>query len=132
MKKMLKNRDGVSLVELMVAMVMLAVMLTSIAGLTFEAARRSVVTTGENYRQAVMLEEVNRMTAMSYGNLTVGTMCRVISTGAFPHKRCVTTTSTGLYSKRVTVIVSPGVRGVLPDTVVFTRARAPVTNPLAL
>jgi len=132
MKRMLKSRDGVSLVELMVAMVMLAVMLTSVAGLTFEAARRSVETTGENYRQAAMLEEVNRMTALPYNNLAVGTVCRAISTGAFPHKRCITTTSTGLYSKQVTVIISPGMRGVLPDTVTFTRARAPVTNPLFL
>lgn len=131
MKNLLKNRDGVTLVELMVAMVMLAVMLTSVAGLTFEAARRSIVTTGENYRQAAMLEEVNRMTAEPYHNLAVGSVCRTVTTGVFPHSRCATITSTGLYSKEVTLIVTPTQRGVLPDTVVFTRARAPLTNPLS-
>lgn len=128
----LRNRDGVSLVELLVAMVMLGVLMTSVAGLTFEAARRSMVTTGESYRQAAMLEEVNRMTAMPYNNLTVGTTCRSVASGVFPHSRCISTTSTGLYSKQLTIIVTPGQRGVRPDTVVFTRARAPVTNPLAL
>jgi prepilin-type N-terminal cleavage/methylation domain-containing protein len=127
-----RNRDGVSLVELLVAMVMLAVLMTSVAGLTFEAARRSMVTTGESYRQAAMLEEVDRMTAMPYNGLTVGTICRSVTSGQFPHSRCVTTTSTGLYSKRLTVVITPGQRGVRPDTVVFTRARAPLTNPLAL
>ncbi|HUF70760.1 MAG TPA: prepilin-type N-terminal cleavage/methylation domain-containing protein [Longimicrobiales bacterium] len=128
----MKNRDGVTLVELLVAMVLLAVMLTSVAGLTFEAARRSIVTTGDSYRQAAMLEEVNRLTAEPYGNLSPGSECRTVSSGVFPHTRCVTTAGTGLYSVQLTVVVSPTQRGVLPDTVVFTRARAPLTNPLAL
>jgi len=132
MKIVIRNRDGVTLIELLVAMVILAVMLTSVAGLTFEAARRSIVTRGENYRQAAMLEEVNRLTAEPYDNLSVGSVCRTLSSAEFPHSRCVSTTSTGLYAKQLTVIVTPQVRGVRPDTVIFTRARAPVTNPLAL
>lgn len=132
MTNAVKNRDGVSLVELMVAIVVLAVMLTSVAGLTFEAARRSMVTTGDSYRQAAMLEEVNRLTAVPYHNLTVGTTCRAITKGVFPHTRCVSTTVSGLYSRQLTLIVTPTQPGVRPDTVVFTRARAPLTNPLAL
>lgn len=132
MKKRLQNRDGMSLVELLVAMVFLAVMMTSVAGLTFEAARRSIVTTGEGYRQAAMIEEVNRLTSVPYSNLAVGTICRAVSTGVFPHSRCVSVSSTGLYSKQLVVVVSPSQRGVRPDTLVFTRARAPLTNPLAL
>jgi prepilin-type N-terminal cleavage/methylation domain-containing protein len=132
MKKIMKNRDGVTLIELLVAMVIFGVMMTSVAGLTFEAARSSMVTTGDNYRQAVMLEEVNKWTAEPYGNLTVGSVCRSVSTGVFPHTRCITTTSTGLYAKQLIIIVTPQQRGVRPDTVVFTRARAPVTNPLFL
>lgn len=132
MTKQLKNRNGLSLVELLVAMVFLAVMMTSVAGLTFEAARRSMVTTGDGYRQAAMMEEVNRLTAENYTAVAAGTTCRTINTGVFPHSRCVTVTSTGLYSKQVRVIIAPTQRGVLPDTVVFTRARAPLTNPLNL
>jgi prepilin-type N-terminal cleavage/methylation domain-containing protein len=128
----IKNRAGVSLVELLVAMVILGVMLTSVAGLTFEAARRSVVTTGDSYRQAALLEEVNRLTAEPYGNLAAGSTCRTVSSGIFPHTRCVTMTSTGLYSMQLMVVVSPTQRGVRPDTAVFTRARAPVTNPFNL
>lgn len=132
MNMKLQNRDGLSLVELLVAMVFLAVMMTSVAGLTFEAARRAIVTTGEGYRQAAMMEETNRLTSLPYSNLTVGTICRSISTGVFPHSRCVSVTSTGLYSKQLVVVVAPSQRGVRPDTLVFTRARAPLTNPLAL
>jgi prepilin-type N-terminal cleavage/methylation domain-containing protein len=132
MTRALANRDGVTLVEMLVAMVILGVMLTSVAGMTFEAARRTIVTTGEGYRQAAMLEEVNRMTAEPYANLTAGTICRNVASGAFPHSRCVTTTTTGLYSMQLRVVIAPTQSGVAPDTVVFTRARAPVTNPLSL
>jgi prepilin-type N-terminal cleavage/methylation domain-containing protein len=132
MTQALRNRDGVTLVEMLVAMVILGVMLTSVAGMTFEAARRTIVTTGEGYRQAAMLEEVNRMTAEPYANLAAGTACRNITAGVFPHSRCVTTSSTGLYSMVLRVVITPSQRGVPPDTVVFTRARAPVTNPLNL
>ena len=128
----MKNRDGVTLVELLVAMVLLGVMMTSVAGLTFEAARRSIVTTGDSYRQAALLEEVNRLTAEPYGNLAAGTVCRSVSSGVFPHTRCVTTTSTGLYSVQLTVVITPTQSGVQPDTAVFTRSRAPLTNPFNL
>ena len=132
MKKKLRNRDGLSLVEMLVAMVMLGVMMTSVAGLTFEAARRSMVTTGDGYRQAAMIEEVNRLTALPYSNLTLGTTCRSVSTGVFPHTRCVAVTSTGLYSKRLVVVVTPSQPGVASDTLAFARARAPLSNPLAM
>jgi prepilin-type N-terminal cleavage/methylation domain-containing protein len=128
----MKNRNGVTLVELLVAMVVLGVMLTSVAGLTFEAARRSIVTTGDGYRQAALLDEVNRLTAEPYGNLAAGTVCRTLAAGAFPHSRCVTTTGTGLYSVQLMVIITPAQPGVRPDTAVFTRARAPLTNPFNL
>jgi len=132
MNDMMKNRDGVTLVELMVAMVMLAVMLTSVAGLTFEAARASVVNAGQVYRQAAMLEEIDRMSAMPYPSLPSGTQCRSVSAGRFPHTRCVSVVTTGLYSKQLTITVTPLQRGVLPDTIVFTRGNPPLVNPLNL
>jgi len=132
MSKTMRNREGLSLIELLVAMVLLGVMITSVAGLTFEAGRRSIVASAENYRQAAMIREVNRLTALPYSAISLGTICRTVTTTAMPHQICVTATTLGNYSRTMTVIVKPGVRGVAPDTLVFIRANAPTINPLSI
>jgi prepilin-type N-terminal cleavage/methylation domain-containing protein len=132
MSKRIRNREGLSLIELLVAMVLLGIMITSVAGLTFEAGRRSIVASAENYRQAAMLREVNRLTAMPYSSISLGTTCRTVTTTAMPHQICVTATKLSNYSRTMQVIVKPGVRGVPPDTLVFIRANAPVINPLSI
>jgi prepilin-type N-terminal cleavage/methylation domain-containing protein len=132
MRTMIRNRQGLSLIELLVAMVLLGIMITSVAGLTFEAGRRSIVASAENYRQAAMIREVNRLTAMPYSSISVGTACRYVTTTAMPHQICVTAAKLSNYSKTMTVIVRPAVRGVSPDTLVLIRANAPIINPLSL
>ena len=130
MSRIARPRSGLTLVELLVAMVLLAVMLTSVAALTFEAARTSIVGAAEQYRQGVTLATVNRFTTTPYSTLAVGTSCQTTSTGIFPHTLCVSVMSNGMYSKQVQVIVAPSQPGVLPDTTVFVRAKAPTINPL--
>jgi len=125
-----RARAGLTLVELLVAMVLLAVMLTSVAALTFEAARTSIVGAAEQYRQATMLAMVNRYTTAPYSSLAAGTTCQTTSAGVFPHTLCVSISTSGLYSKQVRVIVTPSQPDVRPDTTVFTRAKAPTVNPL--
>jgi prepilin-type N-terminal cleavage/methylation domain-containing protein len=128
----MRNRQGVTLVELLVAMVLLAVLLTSVAALTFEAARSSITVAGEQYRQGVTLEAVNRLTAVRFSSLPAGTTCQTTTTGTFPHTLCVRVASAGLYSKQVQVVVTPAQPGVRPDTVTFIRANPPMTNPLSM
>ena len=123
-------RAGVTLVELLVAMVVLSVVMTSVASLTFVAARDSIVVAGQAYRQGVMVEEINGLTSLPYASLPGVAGCRTVSTGVFPHTTCVSGTASGQYGWQVEIVVTPAQPGVRPDTVVFVRANPPVVNPL--
>ena len=128
--KHLKNREGVSLVEVIVAMTLLGVALTSLAGLTFQAARRASTVAADSYRQGVLMQEVNRLAAVPFASLASG--CTTVSTGTFPHTRCATVTTISSKMKSVRVVVTPTQANVLPDTVTFDRTKAPTGNPLSI
>jgi type II secretory pathway component PulJ len=125
------NRQGISLVEVVVAMTLLAVVLTSLAGATYNAARRASGIAGDGYRQAMMMQEMNRMTALPWASLPGAAGCTTVAGGTFPHTRCITVTNTAQNIRRVQVIVTPAQPGVRPDTTIFDRTNPPVGNPLS-
>lgn len=125
------NRDGLSLVELTVAITFLGVVLTSVAGLMVESAQRAQVVATQSRRQAAMAEEVNRITAAPWNLLTPGlATCRVVNDPGFVHSRCISITSITTFMRRIQLVVNPNQLGIAPDTVTFIRAKPPVLNPL--
>lgn len=127
----MKNRQGVSLVEVIVAMTLLGVVLSSLAGLTFQVSRRSLNAAAEGYRQGILMQEVNRMTTTPWTLLTGAAGCTTVTGGTFPHTRCVTVSNLSTTVRRVRVIVTPSQPGVQPDTITFERSSAPAANPLS-
>jgi len=125
-----RNREGVSLVELVVAITLLGVVLASVAGLSVESAQRAEMLSGQSRRQAAVAEEINRLTALPFTQLTTGTNCRNYNDPGFQHTRCVTVTFINTMNRRIQVIVTPSQPGLLPDTVTFVRADPPTLNPL--
>ena len=127
-----RNREGVSLVELMVAITLLGVVLASVAGLSVESAQRAESLSGQSRRQAAMAEEINRLTAIPFTQLTTGTSCQTYNDPGFQHTRCATVTFINTMNRRLQVVVTPTQPGLLPDTVVFVRANPPTINPLQI
>ncbi len=122
-------RDGFSLVEVVVAMVMLSVVISSLAMLTTVTAQRSIGLANETARQAYALQETNRYTAMAYDSLAGKVGCDTAITGNLSYLRCMSLTSGSRY-KEVTVVVTPLRTGTYADTVVFRRVTSTTTNPL--
>ncbi|MGD8277528.1 MAG: prepilin-type N-terminal cleavage/methylation domain-containing protein [Gemmatimonadota bacterium] len=125
-----RNRAGVSLVELVVAITLLGVVLASVAGLSVESAQRAESLSGQSRRQAAVAEEINRLTALPFTQLTTGTNCQNYTDPGFQHTRCVTVTFINTMNRRIQVIVTPNQPGLRPDTVIFVRANPPTLNPL--
>jgi Tfp pilus assembly protein PilV len=123
-------RAGASLIELLVAVTLLGVVLTSLAGLSFDAARRSIRVAGSGYMQGVVTQEVNRLTALPFNQLPAAGGCIAVTSGIFPHKRCVTVTDITSMQRQIQLIVTPAQQGVAPDTVTFVRYNPPSANPL--
>ena len=69
------QQQGFTLVEVVIALVLMAIILTTLGGLTFVTARQAVVADNTMEREAASLEMVNRYAAMPFNQLTVGTAC---------------------------------------------------------
>jgi prepilin-type N-terminal cleavage/methylation domain-containing protein len=121
---------GFSLVETMVAMVILSLTALALAPLMLRATRTAVTAEAAMYQQAVMAAEGSRLNALPYDALSPGTTCTSSSTAPLAYTRCttVTTVSSGLY--RVSVVVTPSTAQIRPDTLTFDRTQANTWNPL--
>jgi prepilin-type N-terminal cleavage/methylation domain-containing protein len=121
-------QPGFSLMEVVVSIVLLGVILVALAGLTFQTAQRTVQLADASARQGVLLQEVNRISAIPYSMITAQAGCDSLFADNHRFQRCVSVAQIG-QTRRVTIVLNSG-RLQRPDSVVFTRVQAPVSNLL--
>jgi len=118
------RRKGIGLIEVIVAMVILAITLTSLAPLMYSVSRSTIKTTGNAYRNGVLMQEVNRLVALPYDSIPVGTTTITVSSGPYLHTRTITISEPVVNLKLVKVKVVPVSTAYTPDSVSFDRTRA--------
>ena len=123
-------RRGMSLVEVMVAVVVMGVASTGLAAATFWMGRRAVESAGASARAAVVMEHSDRLAQVSYDSLPLRAGCQRTSTPPLPYEECVVVTDLPSGTRRVTLVVTPVNRLVRADTVIFERAAGAPRNPL--
>jgi len=123
-------RRGFSLIEVIVSMVLLAIAVSSLATMMYSVSQSSMKVTGSAYRNGVLMHEVNRLIALPYDSLAVGTLSFSATSGAYPHTRTVTITEPTAKLKAVKVIVQPSNPMYKPDTLKFTRTNAKTSKVL--
>jgi len=118
--------------EVVVAITLLALILTPLAGFVMTITVRSHRTVGNAYRNGVLMREVNMYEAIVYDSLIVGTTVTVRDTKPYPHTSRVTVVETlnrnQLKAKRVTVVIAPANPLYRPDTITFLRSTAATTT----
>jgi prepilin-type N-terminal cleavage/methylation domain-containing protein len=125
------QRKGVALVEVIVAMVLLAIAVSSLAALMYSVSQQGMVATGNAYRNGVLMQEVNRLEGVPYDSIPTGTSSASVASGAYPHGRVVTVTEpVAGVMKSIKVIITPTNKKYRPDTVSFTRTKARTTHVL--
>jgi Tfp pilus assembly protein PilV len=117
-------RKGIGLVEVIVAMVILAITLTSLAPLVYSVSRSTLSVTGKVYRNGVLMQEVNRLIALPYDSLHVGTTSAGASSGPYPHTRTTVISEPVVNLKVVKVKIVPVSTAFAADSVSFTRTKA--------
>src|ERR1700686_4885095 len=126
-----KERRGFAIVEVIVAMVLLAVAVTSLAALLGSISHNGMVATGSAYRNGVLMNEVNRLEALPYDSIAVGATSITVTTAPYPHTRVITVAEPVANSiKTVNMIIQPTNSNYKPDTVNFTRTKARTTKVL--
>jgi prepilin-type N-terminal cleavage/methylation domain-containing protein len=118
---------GFVLLEVLVALTLLALVLTPLAAMTFRIANRSHRIVGASYRNAVLLDEVNYLSSLPYDSLPSGTVTGAVNVDPYPHTRKVIFTDvwSGMQGKMklVKIIITPTNPLYKPDTAIFMRSR---------
>jgi prepilin-type N-terminal cleavage/methylation domain-containing protein len=124
-------RKGFVIVEVIVAMVLLGVAVSSLAALLYSISQSGLVATGNAYRNGVLMNEVNRLEALPYDSVAVGSQTYTVSMAPYPHTRVVTVLEpvVGTF-KTVKVIITPSNARFKPDTLNFTRSKAKTSKAL--
>lgn len=125
------RRRGFVLVEVIVAMVLLAVAVSSLAALVYSVSRGGLAATGNAYRNGVLMHEVNRLEAVPYDSMRVGSSSVTVDAPPYPHTRTITVTEPAAnVIKTVKIVVTPANSAFKPDTVNFIRTKARTSRVL--
>jgi len=122
------RRAGFILMEVVVAITLLALILTPLAAMVFKITKRSHTIVGNAYRNGVLLEQVNLLESLPYDSLVAGTTTSTVT--AKPYPRTVKITVAEYYvkwqmkGKKVTLVIAPTNTLYSPDTTKFVRTTA--------
>jgi prepilin-type N-terminal cleavage/methylation domain-containing protein len=134
-----RARDGMTLIEVVVACSLLAITLTGLTAVAVRMAERSRSNAILDQRTAVFLQEINRVEAMPYDSLTSGNYLKSDSVRSGPGYYVWTYTvsapvvsmTTGVLAYRnVTVTVTPRQAPTKALSGTVRRSRSPFSAPL--
>src|SRR5258708_2223447 len=102
------ERKGFSVVEVLVAMVLLAIAVSSLAALTYSVSQNGMIATGNAYRNGVLMQEVNRLEGIPYDSVKTGSTTQTVTGTTYPHTTVITVTEpTVNLIKNVKIIITP-------------------------
>jgi hypothetical protein len=126
-----KEREGFALVEIIVAMILLAVAVSSLAALMYSVSQQGMVATGNAYRNGVLMQEVNRLEGVPYDSIPVQTTSIAVSALPYPHSRLITVAEPVVGTvKTIKVVITPTNKKYKADSVSFTRTKARTSHVL--
>lgn len=123
-----RARIGMSIVEVMVAMMLLGTATVAMAGMSLTVARRAQANDLATKRTALLQQQMNRLQALPYDSLASKAGTVNVLTGPLPHKRRIFISASGSRT-RVTIQIIPTKAPTAYETIAFDRAR-PTTSPL--
>ena len=112
------RRSGFSLIEIIVAMSMIAIAFTSLMALQVKITQRQARMAEQSARNAILLQEVNRVESMAYNSLATLLVADTSFSAAFP------------YIRRYTIAAGATPTGTSQHPYTFVTIRIiPVANP---
>ena len=124
------ERKGFSVVEVIVAMVLLAIAVSSLAALTYSVSQSSMTATGNAYKNGVLMQEVNRLEGIPYDSVKALTPITV-TTGPFLYTKTINVAEPSVnVVKTVQIIITPANTKFKPDTATFIRTKAKTSHVL--
>jgi len=124
------NRNGFSLIEVMIALTILSVVLISLGGLMFQVAEHTRTSAKATLRAAAAQKTAAYIQELPWGNIDGASGCTADSSGLMAYDRCISVIDSTTEIKRVTLVISPtGVFTALPETLMVYRNRGREVSP---
>lgn len=128
-RRVRRDRAGVGLIEVLLAITIFALIATSHAAVTLRYATRAKEIQVGASRSAALQETIMRLASVPFDSLPNRVGCTSTTTGVLPFTRCVTVTDVSATKRTVNLIFTPTSPAFKPDTVSMTRTKVS-TNPL--
>jgi prepilin-type N-terminal cleavage/methylation domain-containing protein len=131
-----RARRGVSLIEIIVAMTLLAFVIGALSVLSAKSARRGPELDIGSARTFVLMQQANRFLVLPYDSLAtyINPQPKIdtVISGRFQYQRLVSyvQSSTGSEYKTVKVVLSPLTKLTQRDSLIFVRAKTYASSPL--
>jgi Tfp pilus assembly protein PilV len=132
-----RPRDGVSIIEIIVAMTLLVVVLGALSVLTTRTVKRSRDLDVGSARTFVLMQQSNRFSSLPYDSIpSYAPRIDTVTTGRYKYERRLTYVqgTTGSEYRTLKVVLKPvsdtGYKSPKPDSLVFQRAKTYATTPL--
>ena len=127
---MKQSEAGFSLVELLLAVTLLALLLVGVARLNFVLAQRFYKLSQSPARDGVIAQAVNQFAATPFDSLNAKAGTVTFNGGPFPYTRTVMVDSLSPTWRRVRIIIAPQNSVFKSDTITLQRTK-PAPNPFA-
>ena len=122
------GRRGFILLEVIVAITLLALVLTPLAAMVFKITARSHRIIGSAYRNGVLMQQINLLESLPFDSLAIGTSTLTSTAKPYPYVRKITVSLISqvyeLKAKKVILIITPTNTLYKPDTTTFVRSSA--------
>jgi prepilin-type N-terminal cleavage/methylation domain-containing protein len=126
-----ESRKGFVLVEVIVAMVLLGVAVSSLAALMYSVSQSGMKATGDAYRNGVLMQEVNRLEGVPYDSIPVAVTSILVPTAPYKHTKKISVTQpVANVIKSITIVITPPDTKLKPDTATFLRTKSRTSKVL--
>ncbi|HKV70134.1 MAG TPA: prepilin-type N-terminal cleavage/methylation domain-containing protein [Gemmatimonadales bacterium] len=123
------DRKGFTLVEIIVAMAILAIFLVGLAKANYVILHRLNVMSGGAARDAVLMQLENQFTAMPFDSLKKKAGTISVTSPPFSYTRTITVDTTVTNRRKVTITITPTNTMFKSGTITLTRSK-PAASPI--
>jgi prepilin-type N-terminal cleavage/methylation domain-containing protein len=128
----MRLRRGVSLIEVMVALVLFGMIATVHTVATMKYGVRQRLAAVGSARAAALAQSIDLYSSMPRASIAGTVGCATVNTyPKFPHQRCVTTSVVTGSVTRVRIIIRPTNTAIKEDTVFVDRVTSNTTPPFS-
>jgi hypothetical protein len=129
----LRNRRGISLLEVVVALGILSVVLMSLSGIMWQMGRQSRISGAAAARTAAAESWASLAHAARWDSLTTLVGCAADTTAGLAYTRCYEVSSLSSALREVRVIIAPAAGiSLAPETLLVQRTRPRQPSPFNL